>query len=76
MFCRKCGSENLDGAKFCRKCGATLSVDRGTHIDNAVNTIPEPDLTVNTGSSNSNILRIAGFAAVLFVLIVGVIYYS
>ena len=76
MFCRECGSENLAGAKFCRKCGATLSVDRGTHIDNTVCTIPEPDLTDNTGSSNSNILRIAGFVIVLCILIVGVIYYS
>ena len=76
MFCRECGSENLDGAKFCRKCGASLSVDRGTHIDNTVCTIPEQDLMGNAGSSNSNIVRIAGFAVVLFILIVGVIYYS
>lgn len=25
MFCKKCGSENPDGAKFCRKCGAPLT---------------------------------------------------
>lgn len=25
MFCKKCGSENPDGAKFCRKCGASLA---------------------------------------------------
>lgn len=24
MFCPKCGSENLEGAKFCSKCGAEL----------------------------------------------------
>jgi hypothetical protein len=27
MFCRKCGVENDDKAKFCKKCGAPLSVD-------------------------------------------------
>ncbi len=25
MFCKKCGSENPDGAKFCRKCGSSLA---------------------------------------------------
>ena len=26
MFCSKCGTQNLDDAKFCSKCGATLGV--------------------------------------------------
>ena len=26
MFCSKCGTENLEGAKFCSKCGAELGV--------------------------------------------------
>jgi len=26
MFCPKCGTENLEGAKFCSKCGAELGV--------------------------------------------------
>lgn len=24
MFCRKCGAQNVDGAKFCEKCGAKM----------------------------------------------------
>lgn len=24
MYCRKCGAENADHAKFCGKCGAEL----------------------------------------------------
>ncbi len=24
MFCKRCGSENPEGAKFCRKCGASI----------------------------------------------------
>jgi len=26
MYCQKCGSQNLEDAKFCRNCGASLSV--------------------------------------------------
>ena len=26
MFCPKCASQNLDGAKFCRSCGANVSL--------------------------------------------------
>ena len=25
MFCSKCGTENIDSARFCQKCGAQLS---------------------------------------------------
>lgn len=27
MFCPKCGTKALDGAKFCQKCGAKLILD-------------------------------------------------
>jgi uncharacterized membrane protein YvbJ len=26
MFCPKCGTENIDDAKFCRSCGANVSL--------------------------------------------------
>lgn len=28
MFCRKCGTQNLDNAAFCKKCGAPLNVQK------------------------------------------------
>lgn len=28
MFCKSCGSDNADGAKFCVKCGAPLSAGK------------------------------------------------
>lgn len=30
MFCKRCGSENPEGAKFCRKCGASIIADSTT----------------------------------------------
>ena len=27
MFCRNCGAENTDGAKFCEKCGKPLDAE-------------------------------------------------
>ena len=26
MFCKKCGAQNVDGAKFCKQCGEKLEV--------------------------------------------------
>ena len=33
MYCRNCGCENRDGAKFCVKCGATLTRGSKAHTD-------------------------------------------
>lgn len=36
MFCKNCGAENPDGAKFCRKCGAPLTAaDSGAGNENS-----------------------------------------
>ena len=33
VFCSKCGSENLDDAKYCLKCGTTLASRKERTID-------------------------------------------
>ena len=30
MNCKKCGAENVDGAKFCCKCGSPLDTPKRT----------------------------------------------
>ena len=32
MFCKKCGSENLDSAKFCKKCGGQIGYDQNDSL--------------------------------------------
>ncbi len=34
MFCKNCGSENLDSAKFCKNCGESLFYDQDQNCQN------------------------------------------
>lgn len=36
MFCKKCGEEINDDARFCTKCGARVKANEGVHINNAL----------------------------------------
>ena len=40
MFCPKCGTKNIDEAKFCGACGTPLSVNAGVSASQAVSAQP------------------------------------
>lgn len=47
MFCEKCGSALLDGAKFCGNCGAIAEPSKPAYTGSAQYSAPPPD---NSGS--------------------------
>lgn len=74
MFCKKCGSEIKNGAKFCGKCGTeinihevnTVSVNNKSHENNIVNAI----------KNNNKVKNILIIVAVIVVIIIGYIIYT
>lgn len=73
MYCRNCGYENEDGARFCGKCGASL--------------MEEPSVTNNTGYAESTpapnpndkkdktyIALIAGVSVLIVILVAALIF--
>ena len=67
MICEKCGTENIDNARFCIKCGQPLSPDKAetaqedtsvseeapVNADKAVSPKGKPDLNRLTGKLKS-----------------------
>src|SRR6185503_11850613 len=50
MFCPKCASQNLEGAKFCRSCGANVSLVSQALSGQLPQAAPEEiDLSCRTG---------------------------
>ena len=44
MFCPKCGTKNVDGAKFCQKCGQPLTQSSATGTQPIPSTNPAPQV--------------------------------
>lgn len=41
MYCKSCGEENVDGAKFCKKCGTSLAQDAAASATNPAENVGE-----------------------------------
>ena len=41
MYCKSCGEENVDGAKFCKKCGTSLAQDAAASATNSAANVGE-----------------------------------
>lgn len=75
MFCRKCGSENLDGAKFCRKCGATLVAEKNIYANNSINTMPTFIPSSSSSNTNKDVYKIVIGAVLALIVVIVAIYY-
>lgn len=57
MYCKNCGTQNADGAKFCRNCGQPLDANTYEHLNTSV--------SVPTHSSRGNGRRILSIALII-----------
>lgn len=65
MFCPKCGTKNIDEARFCGACGTPLVANAGMPAPQAAQVQP----SVATGGKNALPLLIAGAAAGFIVVV-------
>lgn len=65
MFCPKCGTKNIDEAKFCGACGTPLAANAGMPAPQAAQVQP----SVATGGKNALPLLIAGATAGFIVVV-------
>lgn len=73
MFCRHCGTENEDGAKFCKKCGKELAVPVTEGTQAATQQVTPQQVTpqqVATPAKPLPIKAIAGVVAAVAVFII------
>lgn len=54
MFCKNCGTENLDTAKFCKNCGQILSTEEAAPAEQDVTMQPETPVEEASASSKEN----------------------
>lgn len=71
MFCKNCGSENLDSSKFCSKCGTELlkesnGGENAKEVLSNVNQADSDKKKVNFSKKNKMIL--AGVVGVLLIV--------
>ena len=75
MFCPKCGTKNIDEARFCGACGTPLAANAGMPAPRAANAYtPAPRVArvqqpAATGGKNALPLLIAGAAATFIVVV-------
>lgn len=75
MFCPKCGTKNIDEARFCGACGTPLAANAGMPAPRAANAYtPAPRVArvqqpAATGGKNALPLLIAGAAASFIVVV-------
>ena len=71
MFCRNCGTENEEGAKFCKSCGSPLetSVDttfvKQTENNNASQDRSMYKYNYNSGDSDATVSMIMGIISIV-----------
>lgn len=70
MFCPKCGTKNIDEAKFCGACGTPLSVNAGVSASQAVSVQPANKV----GDKKKLPLIIGGAAAGVIALVLIAIF--
>lgn len=69
MFCPKCGSQNVDEAKFCRGCGADLSNVLAVVEGKPTLTRPVDEEYIHLFSTGiRNVVLAFGFAAIAFIV--------
>ncbi len=80
MFCPKCGTKNIDEARFCGACGTPLDANAGMPAPRAANAFaPAPQVarvqqSAATGGKNALPLLIAGAAASFIVVVLIVVF--
>jgi len=69
MFCSKCGTENLKGAKFCSKCGAGLGATAKPSKAEA-----KPESKPETESSTGLSTNVAGLLCYVALWVTGIVF--
>jgi uncharacterized membrane protein len=69
MFCSKCGTENLKGAKFCSKCGAELGATAKPSKAEA-----KPEAKPETESSTGMSTNVAGLLCYVGAWVSGIVF--
>src|SRR3972149_5518660 len=69
MFCSKCGTENLKGAKFCSKCGAELGATAKPSKAEA-----KPESKPETESSTGLSTNVAGLLCYVALWVTGIVF--
>ena len=76
MYCRNCGSEIKDGAKFCESCGAKVDM---TSTDETANAAAQPAESTKAADNKGNGKRVAiiiGLIVVIAAIIVGIVVFA
>ncbi len=74
MFCKNCGTENEEKAKFCRSCGKEIKIIADVNIvkEGKLSQIPESSLEEQFIKNKHSIL---GLVIVAIILIIGFTFY-